>query len=394
MKKRCNICNQKFIDKLSLGKHPCADTFLKNKLKAQTLKKYPLIVAFCKCSHMSLIYPVPNYSRYEKYDYSYTSDNSIVSRNHFKKIATFICKKFKINKKSFVIEAGSNDGTFLKEIFNLSKAKVLGVDPAKNITNLAKKKNINTITNYFNHTTSKKIFKKFGCADVIYGANVFNHVDNIQDFLYGAKNLLKNNGNLILEVPDLNSLIEKVGFDTIYHEHRHYFSENSINKILNKNGFYIYDIKKINYMSGSLRVFASKKKAKKIKLRKITLTQFNDFKKKTAYIIERIKRFVRNNSPVVGIGAATKGNTLLNCCGFNDKDINFILDRSSYKINKYTPGSGIKIKKEIKLATNYSALILPWNITKYLLKKKYFKKIKFTSIAKITKSLKFTKKIY
>ena len=97
---------------------------------------------------------------------------------------------------------------------------------------------------------------------------------------------------------------------------------------------------------------------------------------------------------MVGIGAATKGNTLLNCCGFNDKDINFILDRSSYKINKYTPGSGIKIKKEIKLATNYSALILPWNITKYLLKKKYFKKIKFTSIAKITKSLKFTKKIY
>ena len=88
------------------------------------------------------------------------------------------------------------------------------------------------------------------------------------------------------------------------------------------------------------------KKTKKIKLRKITLTQFNEFKK-TAYIIERIKKFVRNNSPVVGIGAATKGNTLLNCCGFNDKDINFILDRSSYKINKYTPGSGIKIKKKL-----------------------------------------------
>jgi ubiquinone/menaquinone biosynthesis C-methylase UbiE len=293
-----------------------------------------------------------------------------------------------MNKKSFVIEAGSNDGTFLKEIFNLSNAKVLGVDPAKNITNLAMKKNINTITNYFNYKTSKKILKKFGSADIIYGANVFNHVDDIQDFLSGANKLLKNDGNLILEVPDLSSLIEKVGFDTIYHEHRHYFSENSINKILNKNGFYISEIKKINYMSGSLRVFASKKKLNKIKLRKITPTQFKEFKKKTTYTIEKIKKFVKNNSPVVGIGAATKGNTLINCCEFTDKDIKFILDRSVYKINKFTPGAGIKIKKETQSIAKYSALILPWNITKYLLKKKYFKKIKYTSIAKINRNIK------
>ena len=141
-------------------------------------------------------------------------------------------------------------------------------------------------------------------------------------------------------------------------------------------------------MSGSLRIFASKNKTNKIKFRRITLTHFKKFKKKTTYVIERVKKFVRNNSPVVGIGAATKGNTLLNCCGFNDKDIKFILDRSAYKINKFTPGSGIKIKKETKLITNYSALILPWNITKYLLKKKYFKKIRYTSIAKITRNIK------
>ena len=87
MKKKCNICDQKFIDTLSLGKHPCADTFLKNKTKAQKLKRFPLIVGFCKCSHMTSIYPVQSYNRYEKYDYSYTSDNSPVSRLHFKNIA-------------------------------------------------------------------------------------------------------------------------------------------------------------------------------------------------------------------------------------------------------------------------------------------------------------------
>ena len=182
MLKNCKICKSKFLSYLSLGEHPCADTFLRSKKLSLNLKKIPLIVGFCKCSHMSAIYPITGYQRYEKYDYSYTSDNSIVSRTHFKKIAKFICRKFKINKHNFIIEAGSNDGTFLSEVKNKSKAKVLGIDPAKNISKLAKKKRIETITNYFNYNTSKKILKKNGKEDIIYGANVFNHVDDIQDF--------------------------------------------------------------------------------------------------------------------------------------------------------------------------------------------------------------------
>ena len=125
MLKKCRICNNRFQSFLSLGKQPCADTFLKSQKQALSLKKFPLIVGFCKCAHLSAIYPISGYLRYEKHDYSYTSDNSIVSRSHFRKIAKIICKNLKLNKKSFLVEAGSNDGTFLNEVANLSKAKVL-----------------------------------------------------------------------------------------------------------------------------------------------------------------------------------------------------------------------------------------------------------------------------
>ena len=84
---------------------------------------------------------------------------------------------------------------------------------------------------------------KYGKCDVIYGANVFNHVDDNIDFLNGASLLLKK-GILILEVPDLKSLIEKVGFDTIYHEHRHYYSEKSLNKILKLKGLIFFILRK------------------------------------------------------------------------------------------------------------------------------------------------------
>jgi 2-polyprenyl-3-methyl-5-hydroxy-6-metoxy-1,4-benzoquinol methylase len=389
MLKKCRICNRKFLSNLSLGLHPCADTFLKSKKKAKKLKKFPLLVGYCKCSHLTSLYPISGYTRYEKYDYSYTSDNSIVSRSHFKDIAISISKKFKINEKNFIVEAGSNDGTFLKEIYKASKAKVLGVDPSKNISNLSKEKKIETINDYFTSQSAKKIYKKFGSADLIYGANVFNHVEDISDFLLGAKKLLNKKGNIILEVPDLNSLIKKIGFDTIYHEHRHYFSEKSIFKILRKNGFYVYRIEKINYMSGSLRVYASFHKINyKINtLRKISLLEFNIFKKKVFIIIKKLQEFVHKHDKVIGIGAATKGNTLLNCCKFTDKDLIFIADKSKHKINKFTPGSAIKIVREKNSLNADAALILPWNITKFLVKKKFFKKFRYTSIPKITKNL-------
>jgi len=389
MKKKCNICNKKFIDFLLLGQHPCADTFLSTKKKAKNLKKYPLLVGFCNCSHLTSIYPVPNYERYERYDYSYTSDNSPVSRAHFKDIANFIYKKYKIGKNSFIVEAGSNDGTFLSEIKKLSKAKVLGVDPSKNISKIATKKKIETFVSYFNHQVSKKIITLYGKADIFYGANVFNHVDNNINFLDGVRLLLKENGILILEVPDLKSLISKIGFDTIYHEHRHYYSEKSIAKILKKKNFKIIKIQKINYMAGSLRVFAKKSNnnfQNISKLSSVNLSQFKNFKRKIKLVIKKIQFFVNKNSQsqqtVYGIGAATKGNTLLNCCGFEDNKIKFILDRSKHKINKFTPGSGIKIIKEKKNMNIKAALILPWNITNHLLKKFAKKKIMYTSIPK------------
>ena len=91
---------------------------------------------------------------------------------------------------------------------------------------------------------------------------------------------------------------------------------------------------------------------------------------------------------VFGLGAATKGNTLLNYCKFTDKNIKFILDKSKLKINKYTPGSGIKIVDEKKIKNIDSILILPWNITDHL-KKKIIKnkKLTYISIQKIANKI-------
>ena len=399
-KKNCSICKKKFLRILDLGLHPCADTFVLNQNIAATLKKYPLQVGFCSCNHLTAINKISPTERYTKFNYSYTADNSPVSRNHFFNIAKIIHKKFKLKKKSSIIEIGSNDGTFLKYIKRISNTNVLGVDPSKFMCDIAKKRGVRTYNNFFNLKNSHKIKKKFGNFDILYAANVFNHIDSPDFFLKGCNNVLKKNGIIVLEVPDLESLIKTCGFDTIYHEHRQYFSSNSIKNILIKNGYKLLNLEKINYMSGSLRIFARKNlefnkkiilKTENICQRK-NLNNFVEFQKKVFVIKNEILKFInkykKKNKKIIGIAAATKGNTLLNFCKINSKDLKCIIENSPYKINKFTPGSAIPIVNEKFVKKYDAAIILPWNITKYLYQKFLHKrKIPYISIAKIVKKM-------
>ena len=105
-------------------------------------------------------------------------------------------------------------------------------------------------------------------------------------------------------------------------------------------------------------------------------------------IIEFVYKMRKQNKIIAGVGAATKGNTLLNYCNLTSKHIDFILDKSKLKIGKYTPGSCIKIVDEDRYKNFQALIILPWNISKYLLKKFTKKTIKpYISVQNIVKKL-------
>jgi hypothetical protein len=199
----------------------------------------------------------------------------------------------------------------------------------------------------------------------------------------------------VLEVPDLESLISKAGFDTIYHEHRNYFSQNSIRKLFISNQLKVVKIEKINYMSGSLRIYAKKSlfRLKSKKLKTISINRIIRFEKNMIIIKKKINEFIykmkKENKIIAGIGAATKGNTLINYCNLTSKQIDYILDKSKLKIGKYTPGSAIKIVDEKYYKDFQALIILPWNISKFLIKKFVKKSNKpYISVQNIVKKLK------
>jgi len=282
-----------------------------------------------------------------------------------------------------IIEIGSNDG-YLLQYFKDYQVPVLGIDPSEGTDIEAEKKGISTIRKFFSSQLAENELVKKGIkADLIIGNNVLAHDPRINDIVKGLKTALKKEGVITIESPHLMSLVRDCQFDTIYHEHFFYYSLTAVKTIFENQNLEIFDIEELVTHGGSLRIFvkhkedSSKQVSSKVKdflKRELevgikTKTFYENFQSR----IEKIKNdallFIisekRKGKSFIGYGAAAKGNTFLNYCGIKGTEtIKFVVDASTYKQNKYLPGSHIPVVSEEKISEykpDY-VIILPWNL--------------------------------
>jgi SAM-dependent methyltransferase len=292
-----------------------------------------------------------------------------------------ISNRLNLNGKSLVIEIASNDG-YLLQYFKEKSIPCLGIEPTANTAKVAKEKGINTLTEYFTESKAKQVAINFGKADLILGNNVFAHVPDINDFVKGLKELLKDSGTITLEFPHILTLIENNQYDTIYHEHFWYFSVYSLQNVFNKHQLSIYDIEELPTHGGSLRLYLKHSENyslpilknvhdmldKEIKHGVDTFDYYQAFVKRVSKnkldILEFLIRQKKEGKKIAAYGAAAKGNTFLNYCGIKNDLIDFVVDVSPIKQNKFLPGSHIPVVSEENLRKEKPdfVLIFPWNI--------------------------------
>ena len=384
---KCRLCCSNEIEKvIDLDFHPLADTFLEDVDQLGPEISYPLQLGLCKnCGHVFTLFSIPPEDRYQKNDYSYDSSNSKISVDHFHDFCDTVLSELSLEKDSLIVDIGGNVGTLLSHFKEKGFEKILNIEPSENISKIAVKNGIPTFNSFFNKESSNFINENFDRdVDVLLSSNVVNHADNMYDLLQSAKDILSENGVFIFEVPYLMDLIQNTAFDTIYHEHVHYYGVRPLVEFLKKHGFSIFKIEKIDYMCGSIRVFSSCKKPQSSFISQMieienefglydiqTYQKFSSRVKRMKISINSYLWEVRNKGgKIIGIGAATKGNTLLNYCKLDSDVISFITDTSLLKIGKLTPGSHIKILSDEDIDDSIThALILPWNISNLLQKK-------------------------
>ena len=190
-------------------------------------------------------------------NYLYLSSQSKTLQNHFDNSAKKYIKLFNLNKKSFIIDVGSNDGISLKFYKKQKFKNIIGIEPAKNVSILANKNGIRTINSFLDNKLSKKFSKK---ADLVTASNVFAHNKNIKRLAVNLISMLKDDGVLIIEVQYLLSMLKKNLFDNIYHEHIHYWSVNSLDRLFENLGCKIFKAEKIDTHGGSIRCYIKKNK--------------------------------------------------------------------------------------------------------------------------------------
>ena len=383
---RCKVTNQIMDPFMSFGKMPLANGFIKkNQFNNEFF--YQMEVGFSKKISLFQLnkHPEPENMFNEKYPF-YTGSSKFMI-NHFKNYSYWIKKKF-LKSGSKLIEIGSNDGTFLNNFKN-NNIQYLGFEPSKNVFQIAKKNKIKIINNFFNKNNIKKrAVKKFWHkTDVICASNVICHIPDLKNLIETVDQLLTSEGVFVFEEPYLGSMFEKVSYDQIYDEHIFMFSATSIKKIFEMYDFDLVDaclqethggsmryiIKRKNKFSPTLNLRNILKKEKEFKLDSIESCL--NFKKNCEIskikINNKIKKIKENGKSICGYAATSKSTTILNYCGINKDQIDYICDTTKEKIGKYSPGTHIPIKDMNYFYKNQpdTIYLFAWNHKKEILRK-------------------------
>jgi hypothetical protein len=382
---KCRSCdNSKLKSCLDLGQQSLTGVFPKSKKDKIKSGKLELIY----CENCKLLQLSRNFDKNEMYgsNYGYMSSLNPTMISHLKSKSIKLQKIIKLNADDVIIDIGSNDGTFLS-FFN-KKYKRVGVDPT--ITKFKKnyEKNILTIPDFFsqNILIKNKINRK---AKLITSIAMFYDLEEPVKFAKDIYESLDDNGVWHFEQSYMPSMIKNISYDTVCHEHLEYYSLQSVKYILDQARFKIIDIELNNVNGGSFSLTVAKKKSKKFDksklidwiLKKEDLNNFNNLKtiKEFSNKVHTHKKLFKDlilnlndmGKKVIGYGASTKGNVILQFCKINSKHMSYIADVNPFKKNRFTPGSNIKIisEKDMRLKNPDYLVVLPWHFRDFIINK-------------------------
>ena len=354
---RCKNCKSKKLKKIIfLGKQPISSHFYSN--KKINLRQYSLDLYKCLNCKLIQFKSLPKLDDMYGLNYGYRTSLSPLMINHMKK--KYLKLKKIAKSKSNILDIGCNDGTFLNFFSKHKNIELYGIDPsAAKFRKYHNKKN-HLIIDYF---SKKKINDKFKNIkfDLITSFAMFYDIEDPNSFCKDINSLLDEKGVWIVEFSYFPLLLKNLTYDQINHEHVTYYTLTTFNKILKKNNLKILDVNFNEINGGSAEVIVvkkqSKKKINKNKIFKIFEQEalINDLSyKKFNLRLQNVKKVINNfldkkREKIIGYGASTKGNIILNHCKISNKHLKFIADGNSQKWGRYTPESNIRIISKTKM---------------------------------------------
>jgi nucleoside-diphosphate-sugar epimerase/SAM-dependent methyltransferase len=375
---RCRSClGERLLPFLDLGKTPLADALVRPEAIGEPEDRFPLQVAFCPdCTLVQILHEVPP-ERLFVDNYQYFSSWADDLLAHARRHAEELIASRGLGPHSLVIELASNDGYLLRNFVDHGIG-TLGIDPAPGQAAAARAVGVTTLERFFGTDVAGELVAAGRRADVIIANNVMAHVPNLNGFVAGMATLLADDGVITIENPYVRDLVDRVEFDTIYHEHFCYFSCTAVDALMRRHGLCLNDVEHFPELhGGTLRWTVSKRPHKTAAVgeyldaeRAIGLTAFDYYAGFGARVdsvrndlLKLLGRLRAGGARIAAYGAAAKGSTLLNFLGVGPDLINFVVDRNPHKQGMLMPGAHIPIRSPVALAAEQPdyVLLLAWN---------------------------------
>lgn len=375
----CRSCGSRALETvLEFGSLPLANALLTRDQLDQPEARFPLTLLFCRdCSLVQIRETVEPEVLFGHYLYFSSFSETMLA--HAREEALTLARALHLGPKSLVVEIASNDGYLLKNFVELS-IPVLGIEPATNIARVANERGIATRNEFFGLSLAQRLTAEGVRADLILANNVLAHVADLPGFLAGVALLLTPSGRAVFEFPYVADMLDKVEFDTIYHEHLCYFSLHAIAAACGRAGLRVCDVERFTIHGGSLRVHtvrstnASAESAAVKALLKSELASglstsapYQLFAQATRELCRALRAELqerkRNGQSIAAYGASAKGSTLLHAAGLGAETLDFVADRSSVKVGRLTPGNHLPILAPEALLERApdAVLLLTWN---------------------------------
>lgn len=373
----CRVCGGVGLTTvLSMGEQYLTGVF--PKVPSETITKGPLDLAWCPdCGLLQMRH---SYSLEEMYgeNYGYRSGLNSGMVKHLENKIRGLERLVKLSRKDLVIDIGSNDATSLKAYSG--EHRKVGIDP----TGVKFKKyytdDISLIPDFF---SAKTFFSAFpgDKAKIVTSIAMFYDLESPGDFVRDIEAVLADDGIWHFEQSYMPSMLRTNSYDTICHEHLEFYSFKVVKNLLERNGMRVLDVQMNSVNGGSFAVTACKRKAKyktntpvlNWMLRQEddmgldTPKPYRDFEERVfrhrKNLRELIESLVADGKKIIGYGASTKGNVLLQFCGFTTKHISCIAEVNPDKYGAFTPGTNIPIvsEKEARAMRPDYFLVLPWH---------------------------------
>lgn len=379
----CRCCGGQNVELvIDLGDQPHCNRLIRPDLPAAVEPHYPLRVGFCQdCTMVQIDHTIPKENMF--CDYPYVSGTTETLPAHFRATSERIAGLYGVGPQDLVVDIGSNDGTWLKQ-WAFSGARVLGVEAAGNVAQIAQDAGVPTWNRFFNESCARDILAQHGAAKVVTAAGVFFHLEELHSVVRGIEALLAKDGVFVVQAIYLGGMVENTAFDQVYHEHLCYYTLKSLSALLERHGLEVFAASLVPIHGGSIEAHVARNGSRPVgeSVRRMQaeeaakgLAEIATYRGFATNVLDLRKRLVAllgeyraKGRSVWAYGAPAKGATLLNSFGIGPELVEKAVEKNPLKVGLAIPGVRIPIEAEEGQRPD-AYLVLAWNFIEEFLKK-------------------------